>query len=355
MEAINYPKVVSSKDKKVYLDLKIGGNRMRLSNGSKFNIDLFPNSYPENQRINQANILAAQVYAKLLAGESPKIKNEQGVLDSQPDLHYIREALNRKLQEGFSKHYNEALKRAYLRIEACSKFGDVDEKTIELALDLYENNTSYNTLRRNMNILCRYAVKLGMSNNPVSSIKRKREKAKLNKPISDVPALLAEIRSFNENLHLCCLLTYGCLLRPHREVRELKWSDFTDDLSHIRLSGDRNKSGRNRIVPVPSYIKEKLDRKDGHLNIFSGTEQAFHPDYFKGLWSRFKRRSKLLEANQTIYSFRHTGAIDIYKRTGSIEKLKAAMGHSSVMVSLTYLRGLDVAELKEEDMPSLFY
>ena len=90
MEAINYPKVVSSKDKKVYLDLKIGGNRIRLSNGSKFSIELFPNSYPENERIKQANILAAQVYAKLLAGESPQIKNEQGVLDSQPDLYYIK-------------------------------------------------------------------------------------------------------------------------------------------------------------------------------------------------------------------------------------------------------------------------
>ena len=27
------------------------------------------------------------------------------------------------------------------------------------------------------------------------------------------------------------------------------------------------------------------------------------------------------------------------------------MGHSSLNVSLTYLRGLEVAELKEEDMP----
>lgn len=90
-----------------------------------------------------------------------------------------------------------------------------------------------------------------------------------------------------------------------------------------------------------------------HLNIFSGKEEPFSPDYFKGLWSRFKKRSKLLEENQTLYSFRHTGAIDVYKRTGSIEKLKAAMGHSNIMVSLTYLRGLDVAELKEEDMPVL--
>lgn len=29
------------------------------------------------------------------------------------------------------------------------------------------------------------------------------------------------------------------------------------------------------------------------------------------------------------------------------------MGHSNIMASLTYLRGLDVAELKEEAMPQL--
>jgi len=52
-----------------------------------------------------------------------------------------------------------------------------------------------------------------------------------------------------------------------------------------------------------------------------------------------------------LYFFRHKGAIDIYKITGPIEKLKAAMGHSNIIVSLTYLRGLDVAELREEDMP----
>jgi hypothetical protein len=29
------------------------------------------------------------------------------------------------------------------------------------------------------------------------------------------------------------------------------------------------------------------------------------------------------------------------------------MGHFNIMVSLTYLRGLDVAELMEEDMPRI--
>jgi len=29
------------------------------------------------------------------------------------------------------------------------------------------------------------------------------------------------------------------------------------------------------------------------------------------------------------------------------------MGHSSINVALTYLRGLEIAELKEEDMPTI--
>ena len=50
----------------------------------------------------------------------------------------------------------------------------------------------------------------------------------------------------------------------------------------------------------------------------------------------------------TICSFRHSGAIDVFKRTRSITKLQKAMGHSSINVSLTYLRGL---EIPEDDMP----
>jgi len=40
-----------------------------------------------------------------------------------------------------------------------------------------------------------------------------------------------------------------------------------------------------------------------------------------------------------------------FRELGSITKLQKAMGHSSINVSLTYLRGLEIAELKEEDMP----
>ena len=102
-------------------------------------------------------------------------------------------------------------------------------------------------------------------------------------------------------------------------------------------------------MTVPSFIKSHLHKKSLNDNVFTGDQSSRNPDYFKTLWSRYKKQTKLLKEGQTLYSFRHSGAIEIFK--GSITKLQKAMGHSSINVSLTYLRGLEIAELKEEDMP----
>ena len=352
MNVVAYPKVVLNKEGKVYLDLIVDSKRVRVFNGSKFQLDLNPNSFPEDQRLAQANILAAQIYSKLFAGYNPLDNAIKNKLQGLSDMEVLAKAADKKIKQGVSKHYDRQLRYT---LSSLSKYtsGEVSDKVVRKVLEHFSNPTSYNTMRRSLQVLFNEAREMGWEKEPLKGMGGRRAKAKLNKPYTNTPTLLKEIKAYNGNLYLCCLLTYGCLLRPHREVRELTWGDFTEDLSYIRLSGDRNKSGRNRIVPVPYYVKEVLKKTEDHLNIFSGKEEPFAPDYFKGLWSRFKRRSKLLEKDQTLYSFRHTGAINVYKRTGSIEKLKAAMGHSNILVSLTYLRGLDVAELKEEDMPSL--
>ena len=101
------------------------------------------------------------------------------------------------------------------------------------------------------------------------------------------------------------------------------------------------------------YILEKYWFKESlSSNVFSDIKRALMvKDIFHSLWRRFKRLNVDVGTSVTIYSFRHSGAIEIFKRTGSITKLQKAMGHSSINVSLTYLRGLEVAELTEEDMP----
>ena len=350
---LNYPKVHLDHDK-VFVSFYINQKRYRLYNGKRIGSTTSPNNYPIDQRFSIGNLLAAEVYKYLTeGGVLKKYQSDAVIIGKQTDRDYLTRALNNKLSGNYSKKYKEMLKHVYRLTIQEMKGDNLNSSNISDILLKYKSGVSYNTTRRHLNVLINEAVQLGMNHHPLKNIKSKRAKASLHKSLGNVKYLLDEIKQYNRNLHLCCLLTYGCLLRPHREIRELTWGDFTSELSYIKLSGGRNKSGRNRIVPVPSYIREILVKGESSNNIFTNSIKPPNPYYFKTLWSRFKRVSELIEQDQTLYSFRHSGAIEIFKRTGSITKLQKAMGHSSINVSLTYLRGLEIPELNEEDMPMI--
>ena len=349
---VTYPKVKYDSNKRVFVIFYQNNKRYRIFNGSKINSKIYPNSFPISERLKMGNLLASEVYQFLLSGLTlDKVKVSSLIKPKMTDLEYLTLALNNKTKENYTKKYKEMLQFVYDKLIEELKDAQIQPIHIENVLNCYNSESSFNTYRLRLSSLINEARKLGMTSNPMQGIKSKRTKAQMHKPFDNVNETLENIKSYNKQLYLCCLMTYGCLLRPHREIRELTWSDFSDDLQYIHLSGNRNKSGRNRIVPVPHYIRDLLVKGEPIHNIFSGKPEPLNKDYFKTLWSRFKRQSNLIENGQTLYSFRHSGAIEIFKRTGSITKLQKAMGHSSINVSLTYLRGLEIAELKEEDMP----
>jgi len=51
-------------------------------------------------------------------------------------------------------------------------------------------------------------------------------------------------------------------------------------------------------------------------------------------------RKGIIKKEQTLYSFRHTAAVQLYTQTNSLNTLKTLMGHSSLQVTLKYLRSL---------------
>jgi hypothetical protein len=61
--------------------------------------------------------------------------------------------------------------------------------------------------------------------------------------------------------------------------------------------------------------------------------------------------SKLLEQDPKIFSFCHSRVIKILKITDNIKRLKKTKRHSSVNVSLTYLRGVKIPKLTQNDIP----
>ena len=344
--SLSYPKVCKRKDGKYYVDFKINNKRYRLFSGRLIGSSLYPNSYPAKLRYSVTSTLAKQVYEFI-------VSNDYSLTKPLSTVEHYDSLIRDKLAEPLSDSYRKTLMQlsSVLR-EQLNRKGCVTSLFIDSIPLKYNNNTSYNTTRRHVNVLVNYLHANGF---PIeqSKLKTRKQEEVLHSPIKDVKQLLFRVKEYNENLYLCCLLTYGCLLRPHQEIRLLKWEDFSDDLSHINLGGNKVKSKRNRIVPVPSYIREILAKKVSNNNIFSNTSNPYSKGYFLLLWRRFKRLNPDVIATTTIYSFRHSGAIDIFKRTGSITKLQKAMGHSSINVSLTYLRGLEVPELNEEDMPMI--
>ena len=342
--------VTIGQDKKqVFINVYYNNIRYRFWNGKAIEIKL--------RCIDNPTLLKAAFELKLREGWRPKSKKKEVKEVPLTVIQALKQGVEVKIAQGCSDRFIKDAKR----IVILWKRYESEQHLKNLTLDKLQPSHIRNFLvRPNWSAKTQRTVKSTLSPllaefkpHLVQSVKLKKPTSTLHKPFENINEIIEEIKAFNKQLYLCCLMTYGCLLRPHREIRELTWGDFSDDLKYIHLSGNRNKSGRNRIVPVPIYIGDFLVKGDLNNNIFSNKPQPLNEDYFKTLWGRFKKVSKLLEQDQTLYSFRHSGAIEIFKRTGSITKLQKAMGHSSIRVSLTYLRGLEIAELKEEDMPKV--
>ncbi len=253
---LQFPKVHTDSLNKVFVSFYINEKRYRLYNGKRINSSTNPNSFPTAERLSIAKLLAAEIYRYLMNGGVLCSYRSLEVLSGKySDLDYLKQALDSKLMGDYSDKYKTMLQFSFNCLEQEMTSTIVDATALKKTLSTYTSGVSYNTIKRHLNVLINEAVYLGMEGNPMQDIKSKKTKALLHKPFDDIVTILEDIKGFNKHLHLCCLLTYGCLLRPHREVRELTWEDFSKDLSFITLSGFRNKSGRNRIVPVPSFIK----------------------------------------------------------------------------------------------------
>ena len=281
--SLSYPKVCKRKDGKYYVDFKLNNKRYRLFSGRIIGSSLYPNSYPAKQRYSVTSTLAKEVYRFI-------VSNDYSLTKPLSTVEHYDSLIRDKLAEPLSDSYRKTLMQlsSVLR-EQLNRKGCVTSLFLDSIPLKYNNNTSYNTTRRHVNVLVNYFTQLDGFPIELSKLKTRKQDEVLHSPIKDVKQLLFRIKEYNENLYLCCLLTYGCLLRPHQEIRLLKWEDFSDDLSHINLGGNKVKSKRNRIVPVPSYIKEILVKGLRIIICFLRLLNPYNKGYFSLLWRRFKR------------------------------------------------------------------
>ncbi|WP_269685133.1 tyrosine-type recombinase/integrase [Flavobacterium lacustre] len=338
--------------------------RYRYFNGKAIDANFQPNTCKENLKDKQLELMLQAFSEKLEKGWRPK-KEIKPKMIKPIDINLyeaITLAFEQKKKMEYSLRYKKDLTSAYNKIIEYLILKDykrllLSEFDVSIIKDLLNHISSSKRVQLNYkqnysSLLTEYFEKYKLTN-PFRIIKLVKQEEVLHKPIKDIKLVFEELRVTNTNLHICCLLAYGCLLRPHREIRNLKWGDFNDDCSFISLSGAQNKGKKNRIVPIPKFVQQHLKKRNEKHNIFTDSLQVYNEDYFKTLWGRYKKESALIKEHNTLYSFRHTGAINVYEKTGSLSKLQQVMGHRSLNTSLTYLRGLGVKQLTVEDMPEL--
>ena len=355
------PRVTKKNPTEYLISFWYDNKRFRFSNGQPIDLDVSPNISPLKDRLRQAEVLCSGYTMAIRDGWRPSVFKEQVV----PIDAIAQNTLKRKCSLEFSSSYKKDLiytERLWSEFIQSKRLANkpIKELKVDMVRDfIYDyapSPSSMANLKRNISALLKDELESNGIVLNFSRIKLPKAPQQLHKPIADISALLSDIKAFNDTLYLCCLMTYTMLLRPHREVRCLMFSDFNNDFTQVSLSGSKVKSKRNRIVPVPGVVRDELRRRftgNRNTNVFTLKEEDYNRDYFKTLWSRYKGQSHLLEQDQTLYSFRHTGAIKVFEKTGSLLKLQQVMGHSDMKVSLTYLRGLEVKQLDVEDLPEL--
>lgn len=280
----------------------------------------------------------------------------------------FRQALDKKLTSGISRQHQDSLRYVYNHfmtfLGADGRDKPIKELTtgqIEAFLQLFNTSaTHYMNKRRDLSVLFNTACRLIDENlMTVRKTEVRRVKATLHLAYEreQLQPVLDFLKANHTNLYRCALMTYGCLLRPHEEIRLLTKKHFKANNTEIHLEGNENKGGRVRVVFVPDYVRAELEQVLNQIgrddNIFSLVKEPFNDSYFSKQWSREKKKllsHGLIFPKQTLYSFRHTAAIDVFRRTKDVYMVQKIMGHASVLVTLKYLRSL--GEFNTEELRS---
>ncbi|MDB4918053.1 tyrosine-type recombinase/integrase [Mucilaginibacter sp.] len=372
LEIRNYtePTIVTNDDLKhrSYVTFYFNDEIEKQYHGKNVGQEINPNrakSLEEKQQLLKK--LQYELHKALEAKSYPVVNSRSGFSDKAKQVHSDKlpsakklmfEAVRAKLRTDLSRTYKRDLKSVYREFrdfmlpgETEGPINSITTIRIEKFLSRFgSSGTYYMNKRRNLGVIISAAGRLDNKDlKMVKETKRRKAKAKLHKPYDKVQLkpILEYLKAHYPNLYLCCLLTYSSWLRPHEEVRLLTLGDFKKDWTEIHLSGNGNKGGKVRVVYIPDYARKellpvlsKLGRND---NIFSMNREPFNEFYFNTAWSRAYKKMfilGLIYEDQTIYSFRHTAAIEVYRNTKDVYLLQKMLGHSTIIVTLKYLRSL---------------
>ena len=205
------------------------------------------------------------------------------------------------------------------------------------------SNTSYNTAKRYYKCIFNLLMQLGFIEvNPVVGVKSKKAEPSINEAFDKVElkALMDYLKLNDQVLYRVALLMYTTFMRPHQEIRllQVKFIHFDDRL--LVLPPRFTKNGKQATIPLQDSVLDEF-KFIKEMNPEDYIFGKVNPDYFATRWGKRVKTKYPLKPNQTLYSIRHTAAVEMYKRTKDVALIQRMMHHSSMEVTIGYLRSLN--------------
>jgi integrase len=354
---------------RAYIQFYLNGKRVRVYSGRTMLLNIEPNRAKDpSKRLELLYKLREELYKHLLNGNYPMIKAANVPVKIEPKELSTLECLNRAIAMKENMKLNPQYKKDLRQImgvftsflskqELDNPLRSVTLSRLEEFLSRYNSSGSYYMKKRSdFSILFSQAAKLSGIPSIARDTHTERSKAKLHITYTkeELRTLLSYLSLNSPQMYLCCLFTYGCWLRPHIEVLSLTKHHFKNEYTEIHLDGNENKGGKVRVVYVPDYvlneIRETLNSLKDDMNIFTRESQVLNNYYFTTMWKRLRPtllKRGLIKDGQTIYSFRHTAAVNVYRKQKDIYMLQRLLGHGSIGVTQKYLRGLGEVNIQE--------
>lgn len=218
-------------------------------------------------------------------------------------------------------------------------------------------NTSYNTALRYVKCLFNLLVQLEhIECSPAIILKKRKAEASMNIAFEkdELFSLMSFLKENDRTLYRVALLMFTTFLRPHQEIRLLKVNYFKWEEQLLVLPPRYTKNGKQVTIPLQQMVLEEFS----YLKVKEKNDFVFgevNPFYFSTRWGKHVKKAYPLKENQTLYSIRHTAAVEMYHKTKDVALIQRMMHHSSMEVTIGYLRSLNcnLAVATAEMYPSL--
>ena len=343
------PRLVSESRGRIYVTFRnlMTSEVFRIHTGKDFGMSSSRGLSPSEKEVYYRTLLS-KVIVRLAEGWTPESIEKQNVpLDfSFKEAALELEKFIPKADYG-DKHkysmlwYLKSLKQAYMG----SQLNDITTASLTAFIMKRHtgSNTSYNTARRYYRGIFNLFQQLGyMDFNPVSDIKAKRAEATINAAFTpqELSSLFEYLKTTDIVLYRVALLMYTTFLRPHQEIRLLKAKFFQFEGRQLVLPPRYTKNGKQTTIPLQSIVLDEFE----FVQSMEGEDPIFgkvNPYYFSSKWGIKVRDRYPLKENQTLYSIRHTAAVETYRRTKDVALIQRLMHHSSMEVTIGYLRSLN--------------